>query len=149
MVLADPDVLSVAELFELAAAARGFMPEVEGRALYEAARRFCGGGAAVEIGTYCGKSSVLLGAAARERNSTVYTVDHHHGSEEHQPGWDIRCQPRRNRQRGHSAVQLSGQYYGQIRRATAESCVMAGRVQFELLRDQCMDSCLDNILSDH
>ncbi|MGY1898593.1 class I SAM-dependent methyltransferase [Nocardia gipuzkoensis] len=88
MVLAGPEGLSVAQLFERAAAARGFMPEVEGLALYEAARRFCGGGAAVEIGTYCGKSSVLLGAAARERDSTVYTVDHHHGSEEHQPGWE-------------------------------------------------------------
>jgi predicted O-methyltransferase YrrM len=42
----------------------------------------------VEIGTYCGKSTVLLGAAAHARDSVLYTVDHHHGSEEHQPGWE-------------------------------------------------------------
>ncbi|WP_330255953.1 class I SAM-dependent methyltransferase [Nocardia sp. NBC_00565] len=88
MVQADSDVLSVSELFDLAGTARGFMPEGEGRALYEAALHFSGGGAVVEIGTYCGKSAVLLGAAARERNSTVFTIDHHHGSEEHQPGWE-------------------------------------------------------------
>jgi hypothetical protein len=42
----------------------------------------------VEIGTYCGKSTLLLAAAAVEGGSTVYTVDHHGGSEEHQPGWE-------------------------------------------------------------
>ncbi len=42
----------------------------------------------MEIGTYCGKSTVYLGAAARETGATVYTVDHHRGSEEHQPGWE-------------------------------------------------------------
>ena len=43
---------------------------------------------AVEIGTYCGKSTVLLGAAAAATDSVLYTIDHHHGSEEHQPGWE-------------------------------------------------------------
>ncbi|MEU2042275.1 class I SAM-dependent methyltransferase [Nocardia niwae] len=80
--------LSASELFDLAGAVRGFMPEDEGHAVYEAARRFSNGGAIVEIGTYCGKSAVLLGVAARERDSTVFTIDHHHGSEEHQPGWE-------------------------------------------------------------
>jgi MMP 1-O-methyltransferase len=66
----------------------GFMPEDEGRALYDAARTALGGGVGVEIGTYCGKSTVLLGAAALDSGSVLYTVDHHHGSEEHQPGWE-------------------------------------------------------------
>ena len=46
-------------------------------------------GVGVEIGTYCGKSTVLLGAAAQNTNSVLYTIDHHHGSEEHQPGLGV------------------------------------------------------------
>lgn len=65
------------------------MPEDEGRALFDAATRFLDGGVAVEIGTYCGKSTVLLGAAAAATSSVLFTVDHHHGSEEHQAGWQF------------------------------------------------------------
>jgi MMP 1-O-methyltransferase len=75
-------------LFELAEQVIGFMPADEGRALYDAAMRYLDGGVAVEIGTYCGKSTVLLGAAAQQSGGTLYTVDHHHGSEEHQVGWE-------------------------------------------------------------
>ncbi|MTE14340.1 class I SAM-dependent methyltransferase [Nocardia aurantiaca] len=64
------------------------MPPHEGLALYEAARTFAGDGVILEIGTYCGKSAIYLGAAARETGATVFTVDHHRGSEEHQPGWE-------------------------------------------------------------
>jgi len=77
-----------AQLFAQADAVTGFMPADEGRALYDAAVRYLRGGVAVEIGTYCGKSTLMLGAAARESDAVVYTVDHHHGSEEHQPGWE-------------------------------------------------------------
>ncbi|MFF0489455.1 class I SAM-dependent methyltransferase [Nocardia sp. NPDC003482] len=77
-----------ARLFEIAEATTGFMPPDEGRALYEAALRYGGSGTIVEIGTYCGKSSIYLGAAARRTGATVYTLDHHRGSEEHQPGWE-------------------------------------------------------------
>jgi len=45
-------------------------------------------GPLLEIGTYCGKSAVYLGAAARERNTVLFTIDHHRGSEEIQPGWE-------------------------------------------------------------
>ena len=76
------------ELFGLAERAIGFMPPDEGRALYDAAVRYAGDGVLVEIGTYCGKSAIYLGAAARETGATVYTIDHHSGSEEHQPGWE-------------------------------------------------------------
>ncbi len=76
-------------LFELAEQVVGFMPADEGRALYEAALRYLDGGVAVEIGTYCGKSTVMLGAAAAATDSVLYTVDHHHGSEEHQAGWEF------------------------------------------------------------
>ena len=77
-----------ARLFALADTITGFMPADEGRALYDTAVHYLGDGVGVEIGTYCGKSTVLLGAAAQQRGGVVYTVDHHHGSEEHQPGWE-------------------------------------------------------------
>ncbi|PRW62315.1 class I SAM-dependent methyltransferase [Actinopolyspora mortivallis] len=76
------------ELLAVARSATGFMPEEEGEALFEAAVRHLGDGVAVEIGTYCGKSAVYLGAAARVTGGLVVTVDHHRGSEEHQRGWE-------------------------------------------------------------
>jgi predicted O-methyltransferase YrrM len=72
----------------VAEAAVGFMPPEEGLALYRAG--LAGGlvGPLLEVGTYAGKSTVYLAAAARERGTMVVTVDHHRGSEEHQPGWE-------------------------------------------------------------
>ena len=90
--MAETDNDAVAEtsrLFTLAESVIGFMPTDEGKALFDAAVRFLSGGVAVEIGTYCGRSTVLLGAAAAQTGSVLYTVDHHHGSEEHQPGWEF------------------------------------------------------------
>ena len=63
---------------------KGFMPEIEGKALYEWARKFSEYGPLLEIGTYCGKSSMFLSEGAKENNQYVYTIDHHMGSEEHQ-----------------------------------------------------------------
>jgi MMP 1-O-methyltransferase len=68
------------------AEAIGFMPEDEGVALYEAGLAAPAEHPWVEIGSYCGKSAVYLGAAARERGTTLFSIDHHRGSEEHQPG---------------------------------------------------------------
>jgi predicted O-methyltransferase YrrM len=79
-----PDELRVA-----AEAARGFMPPDEGLALYAAAASVPAGGAAMlEIGAYCGKSAIYLGAAAQVRGTVLFSVDHHRGSEENQPGWE-------------------------------------------------------------
>lgn len=73
-------------------AAPGFMPLDEATALYDVAREYFAKpgavGLGVEIGTYCGKSTVFLGSAALEFDALVVTVDHHRGSEEHQPGWE-------------------------------------------------------------
>jgi predicted O-methyltransferase YrrM len=77
-----------ADLLAKARAAKGFMPEDEGALLYDVAVRALADGPGVEVGTYCGKSAIYLGAAARAAGSTVFTVDHHRGSEENQPGWD-------------------------------------------------------------
>ncbi|MFI6597851.1 class I SAM-dependent methyltransferase [Nonomuraea sp. NPDC050536] len=67
--------------------AKGFMPPEEGLALFETALRYGERGPICEIGTYCGKSAIYLGAAARQAGTVVVTVDHHRGSEEIQPGW--------------------------------------------------------------
>jgi predicted O-methyltransferase YrrM len=74
-----------------ALAAKGFMPPDEGDALYEAAVEAgvrVPGLPFLEVGSYCGRSTVWLGAAARERDTIVFAVDHHRGSEENQAGWE-------------------------------------------------------------
>ncbi len=76
------------ELVAAARAAIGFMPDDEGLALHAAALDGAAVGPLLEIGTYCGKSAIYLGAAARARDSVVFTVDHHRGSEENQAGWE-------------------------------------------------------------
>jgi predicted O-methyltransferase YrrM len=76
------------ELRKLAEDARGFMPPDEGLALYDAAVAVAVDGPLLEVGSYCGKSSVYLGAAARERGRLLFALDHHRGSEENQPGWE-------------------------------------------------------------
>ena len=74
-----------------ALAAKGFMPEDEGMLLHRRALERLPHGPALEVGTYCGKSAIYLGAAARLTGgpqAVVFTVDHHHGSEENQAGWE-------------------------------------------------------------
>jgi len=79
-------------LFAQARAAKGFMPDDEGAALFDAARRagaaVAATGTFVEVGAWCGKSTVYLGAAAEATGAVLFSIDHHHGSEENQPGWD-------------------------------------------------------------
>jgi len=76
------------DLHEHALAAKGFMPDEEGLLLHRRARERLPHGPVLEVGTYCGKSAIYLGAAAREVGGTVFTVDHHRGSEENQAGWE-------------------------------------------------------------
>lgn len=74
-----------------ALAATGFMPADEGDALYAAAVAAAvelPGRAFLEVGSYCGRSTVWLGAAARHTGTVVFAVDHHRGSEENQAGWE-------------------------------------------------------------
>jgi len=74
-----------------AEAAKGFMPPDEGLALHDAgvlAMDANAGAPLLEVGTYCGKSAIYLGAAARSAGTVLFTVDHHRGSEENQPGWE-------------------------------------------------------------
>src|SRR3954454_10786933 len=76
------------DLLSHALAAKGFMPEDEGLLLHRFALERLPIGPVLEVGSYCGKSAVYLGAAAREVGGVVFTVDHHRGSEENQAGWE-------------------------------------------------------------
>jgi predicted O-methyltransferase YrrM len=75
-----------ARLLDIAHGCKGYLDEAEGLRLYALAREYGKLGPIVEVGSYCGKSSVYLGAGAQEAGSHVICVDHHRGSEEHQPG---------------------------------------------------------------
>jgi MMP 1-O-methyltransferase len=77
-----------ARLLEVARAAKGFMPDDEGLALHAAGRDGGSVGPLLEVGSYCGKSAVYLGAAARAGGTVLFSVDHHRGSEENQAGWE-------------------------------------------------------------
>jgi predicted O-methyltransferase YrrM len=77
-----------ARLLEVARAAKGFMPDDEGLALNAAGRDAVSVGPLLEVGSYCGKSAVYLGAAARAGRNLLFSVDHHRGSEENQAGWE-------------------------------------------------------------
>jgi predicted O-methyltransferase YrrM len=82
------------DLLDHARRAKGFMPEDEGDLLFRIALERLPHGPALEVGTYCGKSGIYLGAAAQQvtaatgTTAVVFTVDHHRGSEENQAGWE-------------------------------------------------------------
>ena len=65
---------------------KGFLDPIEGEALYHYTKEFTKDGNALEIGSYCGKSAVYIGSAVKENNQKLYSIDHHKGSEEQQPG---------------------------------------------------------------
>jgi len=65
---------------------KGFLSDEEGLALYNSTRDVAHIGPCLEVGSYCGRSSVFLGLGCQSKNTTLYAVDHHRGSEEHQPG---------------------------------------------------------------
>lgn len=65
---------------------KGFLAPAEGEALYAYAREAAGLGPCLEVGSYCGKSTLYIGTACRDSGNVLFAVDHHRGSEEHQPG---------------------------------------------------------------
>ena len=78
-------------LRQLALTTKGFMPADEGDALFDAAERAAAaisGAPWVEVGSYCGRSTIWLGGAARAAGTVLFAVDHHRGSEENQSGWE-------------------------------------------------------------
>ncbi|MBW2480367.1 MAG: class I SAM-dependent methyltransferase [Deltaproteobacteria bacterium] len=71
---------------DLISTTKGFLDEEEGRCLYEVALEASRLGPCLEIGSYCGKSALYLAAACRKNNGILFSIDHHRGSEEQQPG---------------------------------------------------------------
>ena len=67
---------------------KGFLDHKEGICLYNYALNSSKKGPILEIGSYCGKSTIYLATAAKAYNGCVYSVDHHTGSEENQVGWE-------------------------------------------------------------
>ncbi|HYW91634.1 MAG TPA: class I SAM-dependent methyltransferase [Gammaproteobacteria bacterium] len=67
---------------------KGFLDPEEGEALHRLAVEGARLGPCLEVGSYCGKSTLYLGTACREAGAVLYAVDHHRGSEEHQRGQD-------------------------------------------------------------
>jgi len=65
---------------------KGFMEEDEALRLYELARKAATLGPCLEIGSYCGKSALYLGLACKQKGQVLFSIDHHRGSEEQQPG---------------------------------------------------------------
>ncbi len=71
---------------EIVESVKGFLDPEEGRALYDLALDASKRGPCLEIGSYCGKSALYLGAACKENQTVLFSIDHHKGSEEQQPG---------------------------------------------------------------
>ncbi len=65
---------------------KGFLDQDEGWCLYEMAVKASQRGPCLEIGSYCGKSALYLGSGCRENGAVLFSIDHHRGSEEQQPG---------------------------------------------------------------
>lgn len=65
---------------------KGFLDTREGMRLYDIALEASKMGPCLEIGSYCGKSTVYIGAACKKNNGILFAIDHHRGSEEQQPG---------------------------------------------------------------
>ncbi len=65
---------------------KGFLDQREAHCLYTIALEAGQKGPCLEIGSYCGKSAVYLGTACKENSTVLFSIDHHTGSEEQQPG---------------------------------------------------------------
>ena len=71
---------------EKASEIKGFLDEDEADRLFSLALSASKIGPCLEIGSYCGKSAIYLGTACKENESVLFSLDHHTGSEEQQPG---------------------------------------------------------------
>lgn len=77
---------SIESIHKLAESVKGFLDPEEGQRLYKVAREAALMGPCLEIGSYCGKSALYLGAACKACGTVLFSIDHHRGSEEQQPG---------------------------------------------------------------
>jgi len=65
---------------------KGFLHPEEGARLYGLGKEACTLGPCLEVGSYCGKSTIYLGSGVRDGGGQLFALDHHRGSEEHQLG---------------------------------------------------------------
>lgn len=101
---------------------KGFLDPEEGAKLFAIAMRQAVKGLCVEIGSYCGKSTVYIGTACQNVSGRLLAIDHHYGSEENQPGEEYYdpdlADPDRQ---GMSSLR---QFRDTMRRASLEDCVI-------------------------
>lgn len=102
---------------------KGFMDPEEGAALHDAALGVAMRGPVMEVGSYCGKSAVYLGAACKARGALLFALDHHRGSEENQPGWEYHDADLWDARAG--AMDTMPFFRDTIRRAQLEDTVIA------------------------
>jgi len=72
--------------FDLLHSIKGFIDDDEAARLHDVTKAASIKGPVLEIGSYCGKSAYIIGNACKKNNSILFTIDHHQGSEEQQPG---------------------------------------------------------------
>lgn len=100
---------------------KGFLDPLEGAALFAAAEAMAPRGLCVEIGSYCGKSTIIIGAACQKAGGTLLAIDHHRGSEENQPGEEY-FDP--DLDDGEGGMSTLSQFRANIRRAGLEDTVI-------------------------
>ncbi|MDB2641579.1 class I SAM-dependent methyltransferase [Alphaproteobacteria bacterium] len=100
---------------------KGFLDPLEGAALFAAAEAMAPRGLCVEIGSYCGKSTIIIGAACQKAGGTLLAIDHHRGSEENQPGEEY-FDP--DLDDGEGGMSTLSQFRANIRRARLEDTVI-------------------------
>ena len=100
---------------------KGFLDPLEGAALFAAAEAMAPRGLCVEIGSYCGKSTIIIGAACQKAGGTLLAIDHHRGSEENQPGEEY-FDP--DLDDGEGGMSTLSQFRANMRRAGLEDTVI-------------------------
>lgn len=72
--------------FEFLNTIKGFMDDDEALRLYDLSLAASKTGPVLEIGSYCGRSAAIIGSACKQNSGILFSIDHHAGSEEQQPG---------------------------------------------------------------
>lgn len=101
---------------------KGFLDGEEGEALHRHALETASRGPCLEVGSYCGKSTVYLGYACKLANSTLFAVDHHRGSEEHQVGEEYHDEDLYDA--AEERMDTFKAFRSTLRRADLEACVV-------------------------
>ena len=101
---------------------RGFLDAAEGKALARAADLSAARGLCVEIGSYCGKSTIIIGQQVQKHGGILLAIDHHYGSEENQPGEEYHDPTLADPITG--GMDSLGAFRHNIRTAQLEDCVI-------------------------